>query len=120
MCKANWPTQRRPTEAERATLERVATRGLEGEPPWEEAVVLPRVSGAGTGNVATRCKDNRLTDSHTVLSQSQAQRIREARTHLHTHHPEPPVQWHIGAPGKVGNEGTQGSIQASFVGVSSV
>jgi hypothetical protein len=35
MCKANRPAQTRPTEsgAERATLERAATHGLEGEPP---------------------------------------------------------------------------------------
>src|ERR1700730_13032204 len=62
MCKANWPAQRRPTEAERATLKMATTRGLEGEPPWE-AVVLPRVPGAGTGDVAARCKDNQLTYS---------------------------------------------------------
>jgi hypothetical protein len=30
LCKANWPARRQPTEGEWATLERAATRGLEG------------------------------------------------------------------------------------------
>jgi hypothetical protein len=49
MCRANWPVQQRPTEARRATLNRAAIRGLEDEPPGEEAVVLPRGHGQNRG-----------------------------------------------------------------------
>jgi hypothetical protein len=43
MYRANWPARRRPTEGERATLERVATRRLEGDgAPREEAIASPR------------------------------------------------------------------------------
>jgi hypothetical protein len=43
MCKTNWSARRRPTEGERATLERVATSRLEG--PQEEAIASSRARG---------------------------------------------------------------------------
>jgi hypothetical protein len=59
MCKANWPAQRRSTEAQQATLKSAATCGLEGMPPREENVASPRGSGpksVGAGNVTVTAK----------------------------------------------------------------
>jgi hypothetical protein len=58
MCKANWPAQRRPTEAGRI-LERIGLEGGGGR-----HVASPRGSGViieGAGDVATRGEDGLLT-----------------------------------------------------------
>jgi hypothetical protein len=64
MCKAHWPAQQRPTEPERTTLLRAATRGLEGEPPGKEAVASPRGPEArieSAGDIAARCEEGLTT-----------------------------------------------------------
>jgi hypothetical protein len=71
MCKANWPTQGRSTDAEQAALKTAATHGLEGAPPREEYIESPRGAGArieGARDVATHCKDTRPT--HSVRSRT--------------------------------------------------
>jgi hypothetical protein len=64
MCKANWPAQGHPTEPEHVTLLRATTQGLEGEPPWKEAVTSPRGPKArneDTGNIVVHNKEGLQT-----------------------------------------------------------
>jgi hypothetical protein len=87
MCKAYWPAQGRPTEPERVTLLRAATRGLEGEPPGKEAVASPRGPEArneGAGDVAARNEEGLQTH---IPSQPRGTRERGGHSPCH-----PPLQ----------------------------